>query len=72
MPIKKVTPVMLAEIKDALTKFSINETSKQFPVSYYTVWNIAKGNYNNPKPYSRKKELFSCCPITGFRNGHHK
>lgn len=67
MPKKITTPQMIADIKTMLERNSIKETAKHFPVSYYTVWNVAKGNYEKAKPYARKKELWDRCPITGLK-----
>ena len=62
-----ITPEKIEKVKDLLTRNTIRGAARYAGVSFYTAWQIAKGNYDTPDPLPVKtKELFNKCPITGM------
>lgn len=62
-----ITPEKIDKVKDLLTRNTIRGAARYAGVSFYTAWNIAKGNYDKPEPLQQYKPNYSRCPITGFK-----
>lgn len=61
-----ITPEKIAKVKDLLQRNTIRGAARYAGVSFYTAWQIAKGNYDTTDPLPVKtKELFNKCPFTG-------
>lgn len=62
-----ITPDKIEKVKDLLKRNSIRASALYAGVSFYTAWQISKGNYDTPEPIPvKKKELFNKCPIAGY------
>lgn len=61
-----ITPDKIEKVKELLKHNTIRGAARYAGVSFYTAWQISKGNYDTPNPLPVKRELYNRCPISGF------
>jgi hypothetical protein len=62
----KITEPLVIRVKELLENNSKREVARRVGVSFYTVWCISMGKYDNNEPL-HGKIMEGRCPITGFK-----